>query len=134
MVIVDVIPARDVVVCVGEHTVWDLLGLVGPSAAAATAKGGVGLHHGWLVLHFLPHLSFSSSISAVTSSVLASSPTLSLLVLHWLLLHHWLLYRLANNLRCAIGLLRLLYELILQRYNLLLLCCVGGGEVGDVPL
>ena len=86
MVVVDVVSARVAIIDVRKNTLRSLLGLDGP-AAAASAKNGVWLNHGWMLFHLLSRLSLPSAVALATLSAVVSSVSKLSLLLPQLVLH-----------------------------------------------
>ena len=109
---------RVAILVVREDAVWVLHR---GTAASAASEVHVRLYVAWLLLHLGPRL-YLPSAAASSAADNASSPTsasLALLLLALLILHGGMVpHRLVCHRRRAI---RTLHELILQRYNLLLL-------------
>jgi hypothetical protein len=75
----------------------------------------------------LSSLAMPYAVDAVATSTVETLPSISLLVLYRLLLHHRLMYWSEHEFCRAIGPLRLLLELVLERDDVLLLRGIGCG-------
>ena len=121
------------ILVVREDVVW-VLHRGTAAAASAASEVRVRLYVAWLLLHLGPHLSLPSAAASSVAAT-ASSPTsasLALLLLALLILHGGLVpHRLVFHRRRAI---RTLHELILQRYDFLLLRGVRFSQFSDAAL